>query len=489
MLCDYPYECENMTDIHSMIAYIFQMDISLPLIAIIIAITIYFITKIFILKEYREVEKRTKREAMLSWLHENLIESIYIPLAEHAKVISEELLLQKVDRTDRTDRTEIMLYRISKFLHYVFKNRETFGSDMYFTPNGDDNRHLENISDRIISEMTTVYDREYDKNPTERRIVILEFLATCAKCRNYSEFKLLISGRPIFDRDLTVEINNLRDAYSDDYYLLFGYRDPAGVFLNPINGIINPKNLWQAWTTAKLYAYCSLFNKLFIYEIHKMYDSWYVEYPDTLKHHQLLDIIGWVNEIVKETDARLVGDYELRQKPYDKNNVLNDIGILNNILSDAKQKPSSAINSRMEIGSNKEISRIEVLRNIEVLYTISLQRHEMLESYTSEEFYKSITDLCYSFSWDDIPGDGSKRLLKYLINDHGISWAESAKIRKSDDGKTIHIFKNKKSVEIKINENKEKATLRIRYGITHDLKVEKKNDGIYIIDLRLLKNY
>ena len=222
-----------------------------------------------------------------------------------------------------------------------------------------------------------------------------------------------------------------------------------------------------------------------------MYDSWYVEYPDTIKHHQLLDTIGWVNEIVKETDERLVGDCELRQKPYDKNDALNDITLLNSMLSDAKQKPSSAINSRMEMGSNEGISRLEVLRSIEVLYTISLQRHEMLESYNSEEFYKSIIDLCYSFSWDDIPRDAieSKRLLKYLINDHGISWAESAKIRKSDDGKTIHIFKNKKSVEVKINEKKEKATLRIRYGITHDLKVEKKNNGIHIIDLKLLKKY
>lgn len=458
--------------------------ICISTVAISLAIYLYFMTKIFEMKKYKE----KKREAMFNWVHENLIESVYIPLAEYAKVISEELLLQRADRTDETGRTEIMLYRISKFMHYVFKNRETFGSDMYFTPNGADNRHLENISNRIISEITTVYDREYDKNPIERRIVILEFIATCAKCRNYSEFKLLIRGRPIFDRDLTVEINNLKDAYSDDYYLLFGYCDPAGVFLNPMNALINPKNLWQAWTTAKLYAYCSLFNKLFIYEIHKMYDSWYVEYPDTIKHHQLLDTIGWVNEIVKETDERLVGDYERRQKSYDKNDALNDIGMLNKMLSDAKQKPTSAINSKMKIWSNERISRLEVLRSIEVLYTISPQRHEILESYNSEEFYKSIIDLCYSFSWDDIPGDDSKRLLKYLINDHGISWAESAKICKSEDGKTIHIFKNKKSVEIKINEKKEKATLRIRYGITHDLKVEKKNNGIHIIDLQLLKN-
>jgi len=457
-------------------------------VAISLAIYLYLMTKIFEIKKYKE----KKRETMFNWVHENLIESVYIPLAEHAKGISEELLLQRVNRTDKTDRTEIMLYRISKFLHYVFKNRETFGSGMYFTPNGDDNRHLENISDRIISEMTTVYDREYDKNPTEGRIVILEFLATCAKCRNYSEFKLLIRGRPIFDRGLTVEINNLRDAYSDDYYLLFGYRDPPGMFLNPINGLINPKNLWQAWTTAKLYAYCSLFNKLFIYEIHKMYDSWYVKYPDTIKHHQLLDTIGWVNAIVEETDKRLKDDYKLCQTPYDKNDTSKkDIALLNNMLSGAKQKPSSVINSRMEMGSNEGISRLEVLRRIEVLYTISLKRHEMLKSDNSEEFYKSITNMCYSFNWDDIPEDNieCKRLLKYLINDHGISWAEFAKIRKSEDGKTIHIFKNKKSVEIKINEKKEKATLRIGYGITHDLKVEKKNNSIHIIDLKLLKKY
>ena len=78
------------------------------------------------------------------------------------------------------------------------------------------------------------------------------------------------------------------------------------------------------------------------------------------------------------------------------------------------------------------------------------------------------------FSWDDVPGNDSKKLLKNLKKDYDINWAESVEIRKSCDGKTICIFKDENSVEIIIDENEETATLKISDGRTHDLEVERE---------------
>jgi hypothetical protein len=86
----------------------------------------------------------------------------------------------------------------------------------------------------------------------------------------------------------------------------------------------------------------------------------------------------------------------------------------------------------------------------------------------------------YLFSWDNVPGNDSERLLRYLRDNFSIGWAETAEIRKFDDGKTIRIFKDGNSAEIKIDEKEEKATLKISDGRTHDLKVKKENGTLNI---------
>ena len=92
----------------------------------------------------------------------------------------------------------------------------------------------------------------------------------------------------------------------------------------------------------------------------------------------------------------------------------------------------------------------------------------------------------YLFSWNKVPGEDNGRLLKHLLNDHGIDWAESAEIRKSDDGMTIYILKDEDSVELTIDEELEKATLKINYNYdrTHDLKIKKEygKRNIYLDD-------
>ena len=85
----------------------------------------------------------------------------------------------------------------------------------------------------------------------------------------------------------------------------------------------------------------------------------------------------------------------------------------------------------------------------------------------------------YLFSWDDVPGNDSKRLLRFLRDDWGIDWAENAGIHKSADGKTIRIFKDENFAEITIDVGKEKAIFKINGG-TRYLTVKKENGKLNI---------
>lgn len=91
----------------------------------------------------------------------------------------------------------------------------------------------------------------------------------------------------------------------------------------------------------------------------------------------------------------------------------------------------------------------------------------------------------FLFSWDIsensfcLPENDKKRLRSCLLEDLGLDWAENAEICKHDDEKTIRIAKNENAAEIKIDEQKEKATLKIR-GVPHDLNVKKKDGKLNI---------
>jgi DNA primase large subunit len=94
----------------------------------------------------------------------------------------------------------------------------------------------------------------------------------------------------------------------------------------------------------------------------------------------------------------------------------------------------------------------------------------------------------YLFSWDNVPGKDSERLLMYLVKYHDIGWAEISEIRKSDVGRTIRIFEDEHSVEITIDAKGRKATLKISDEEIHDLRVEKKNGKIHIYEGGIEKN-
>lgn len=87
----------------------------------------------------------------------------------------------------------------------------------------------------------------------------------------------------------------------------------------------------------------------------------------------------------------------------------------------------------------------------------------------------------FLFSWDDVPGNDSERLKRYLKYDHDIGWEKSAKIHKSDDGETIFFaVAGKIPAEIIIDKKREKATLEISDGITQSLYVKKEKGKVNI---------
>lgn len=91
------------------------------------------------------------------------------------------------------------------------------------------------------------------------------------------------------------------------------------------------------------------------------------------------------------------------------------------------------------------------------------------------------SESAYFFSWGDVPGDDTEKLINFILHDlDDVSWAENAEIHKSDDGKTIHIFKDENSVEIIMEDPPRKATLKISDGKIRDLYVKTENGKLNV---------
>lgn len=104
-----------------------------------------------------------------------------------------------------------------------------------------------------------------------------------------------------------------------------------------------------------------------------------------------------------------------------------------------------------------------------------------ISSISVESFQKRFIKLRYLFNWDDVLGnDGDiARFRRILVDDLNIDWAKSAKISKSDDGKTISILKDGGTAEIILDERGEKVTLKIN-DVTCRLTAKKENGKLNI---------
>ncbi|ODS38096.1 MAG: hypothetical protein A7316_01155 [Candidatus Altiarchaeales archaeon WOR_SM1_86-2] len=82
----------------------------------------------------------------------------------------------------------------------------------------------------------------------------------------------------------------------------------------------------------------------------------------------------------------------------------------------------------------------------------------------------------YVFSWENIPGNDSKQLLKHLRGDRKIYLVKNAEIKKSDNGKTITVTNGENSLRFKLNEKEDKVILEIG-GEKNDEYILKKENG------------
>jgi hypothetical protein len=80
------------------------------------------------------------------------------------------------------------------------------------------------------------------------------------------------------------------------------------------------------------------------------------------------------------------------------------------------------------------------------------------------------------FSWDEVPGNDSGRLLKFLKQEFGISWVETAKIEKIHNDKEIRVSAGKNHLSLKLNDEKTKVKLKIDDGRTVEF-IAKSEDG------------
>lgn len=97
----------------------------------------------------------------------------------------------------------------------------------------------------------------------------------------------------------------------------------------------------------------------------------------------------------------------------------------------------------------------------------------------------------YLFSWDDVPGKDSEKLLRFLKDDCAESWSEYAEIKKSADDKIILITNGNKSVKIVIDKEVGSGYLQLSDGYIYNLllKEEMIEQKIYVIDKGLYRIY
>ncbi|GEM_PF-258045 len=111
-----------------------------------------------------------------------------------------------------------------------------------------------------------------------------------------------------------------------------------------------------------------------------------------------------------------------------------------------------------------------------------------LSDLSFEELHK-----VYFFSWDDVPGNDSGILLKYMEDDLKMDWAKNAEISKEDDGETIIIKNGENSFTFKFDKAKKylfswddvpENNIGLVKFLKDDLKIEwvenaeiKKNDN------------
>jgi len=92
-----------------------------------------------------------------------------------------------------------------------------------------------------------------------------------------------------------------------------------------------------------------------------------------------------------------------------------------------------------------------------------------------------LSDPDYLFSWDEIPGNDSDKLIEFLLQNFGVAWVRRAKIEKIDNGKTINVTTENNSFSLRLNDGKNKVILTFNNIKINEfiVKIEKGKINIF----------
>lgn len=90
----------------------------------------------------------------------------------------------------------------------------------------------------------------------------------------------------------------------------------------------------------------------------------------------------------------------------------------------------------------------------------------------------------YLFSWDEVPGNDSGRLIEYLKQEFDIGWVETAKIEKIDNVRIIRVTTEKNYLSLGLNNEKTMVNLKIDDGRSAEFMTKSENGklNIYVGD-------
>ena len=97
--------------------------------------------------------------------------------------------------------------------------------------------------------------------------------------------------------------------------------------------------------------------------------------------------------------------------------------------------------------------------------------------------------MMYLFSWEEVPGNDSERLIEFLMQNFNIEWIKAAKINKTDDVKTIRITNDTNILSLKLNNEKNNVNIEIDGGRTDKFIVKTENDELNIYYFCILSIY
>ena len=336
---------------------------------------------------------------MLEWVHDTLFDKLYEPLKVYASEISCILYPRGYwKKAEKDYRRDVLLFSVSKFMYYsTMEGQNIVGKSDFFTMYNLSNDYLCRLSEKIIREFKQVYAGTKSAlvgGSLEESIVIkLQFLATCGKARNYAEFKPSIEGDRRLNPALALELNLLKETYSGKGYLPEDNREIYSMFVTSLGEIFNEKDPVQKWRRAKLYAYCTLFHKLLAYELHRMYDTWYVGYQDNLDLNELFYTIDRVFTLTESADKyeKLCAEYRERcDREWDIENELDMImATIKGVIRDNPNaqdelerlgSQQSELQSELdEIRKRKGEIQDEIDEDLSPLYDISWDKNNLFE--------------------------------------------------------------------------------------------------------------